>query len=171
MSSRPEINMLEQVLVWPEVQSWNADSQCTACYGQIHLPLIVPEVRLEPPQADLNRGQPRAACGNVAAVVCVVVCCIVHAPQQDLPRHQRCRRRRCPIPPPRIGYYPSVDFYRLPPAHPPRSKSCLVLIYREILEAGVLAFSLTEAACLEKDLAACHCRNSELGVVIRSGQR
>lgn len=57
-----------------------------------HLLLIVPQVWLEAPQPVFGGRQPRAAGGNVTAVVRVAVRGIVHTTQQQIPRHQRCRR-------------------------------------------------------------------------------
>lgn len=82
-----------------------------------HLLLVVPQVWLEAPEADLCRGQPRPAGWDVSAVVGVPVHCIVHTSAQQVPCHQRRRRRRRPIPPPRVCFHPLVHPHGLAPAH------------------------------------------------------
>lgn len=81
-----------------------------------HLLLVVPEVWLEAPEANLDRGEPRAAGGDVAAVVCVAICRVVHAPPQHVPCRQCCWRRVSAIPPPGICRYPTVHVHSLSPA-------------------------------------------------------
>jgi hypothetical protein len=84
--------------------------------GEPRLAGRVPEVRLEPPQADLHRRQPRAAGGDVARMVRVAILRIVHRGQQLGPGHLSTWGCPRPVAAPRVAADPLIRRQRLTPA-------------------------------------------------------
>lgn len=82
-----------------------------------HLARVVPQVRLEAPQADLQGRKPRAAGGYVAPVVRVGISCVVDRADELGPGQAGSRRGARPVTALCIVHRPVKQRDGLRPAH------------------------------------------------------